>query len=187
MNNQIKMFIAGEEVVSQNEFTINEEMLSASSTILNNCYPKSWELDKDYVSRFYYPKDYSKFILTKGNFSNGDNQFSILTKSGNGIINFDTNVQKELNNIEIFGNVEQNSIPTPTTPVNITNVGIYDDGKYNITIEISSLTNNNVKTYKLNEPLRAIGEYKDRLYIENGILYVERKCRYGSAKCTKGF
>ena len=39
----IKMYIAGEEVVSDKEFAIKEEMLSASSTILNNCYPKSWE------------------------------------------------------------------------------------------------------------------------------------------------
>lgn len=59
----IKMYIAGEEVVSDKDFTINEEMLSASSTILNNCYPKSWEVTKDYTSNFYYPKDYSKFTL----------------------------------------------------------------------------------------------------------------------------
>ena len=59
----IKMYIAGEEVVSDKEFTIKEEMLSASSTILNNCYPKSWENDRDYTSRFYFPKDYSKFTL----------------------------------------------------------------------------------------------------------------------------
>ena len=59
----IRMYIAGEEVVSDKEFTIKEEMLSASSTILNNCYPKSWEQDKDYTSRFYYPKDYSKFTM----------------------------------------------------------------------------------------------------------------------------
>ena len=39
---------------------IKEEMLSTSSTILKNCYPKSWELDKDYVSRYYFPKDYAK-------------------------------------------------------------------------------------------------------------------------------
>ena len=56
----IKIFINGEEVVSNKDFTINEEMLSTSSTILNNCYPKTWEDDKDYVSRFYYPEDYSK-------------------------------------------------------------------------------------------------------------------------------
>ena len=56
----IQMFIGNEEVVSNKDFTITEEMLSTSSTILNNCYPKSWENDKDYVSRFYYPEDYSK-------------------------------------------------------------------------------------------------------------------------------
>lgn len=55
----IKMLINKEEVLSDREFTINEEMLATSSTILNNCYPKSWENDKDYTSRFYYPKDYS--------------------------------------------------------------------------------------------------------------------------------
>ena len=59
----IKMYIDNEEVVSNKDFTINEEMLSASSTILNNCYPISWETNKDYVSNFYYPKDYSKFTL----------------------------------------------------------------------------------------------------------------------------
>lgn len=56
----IRMTINGEEVVSNKNFTIKEELLSASSTILNNCYPKTWENDKDYVSRFYYPEDYSK-------------------------------------------------------------------------------------------------------------------------------
>ena len=67
MNNDIKMYIGGEEVVSNKDFTIKEEMLSASSTILNNCYPKSWEDNKDYVNNFYFPKDYSKFALYKGN------------------------------------------------------------------------------------------------------------------------
>lgn len=61
----IKMTIAGEEVVSNKEFTITEEMLATSSTILNNCYPKTWEQDHDYVSRFYYPKDYSKCLIYK--------------------------------------------------------------------------------------------------------------------------
>ena len=59
----IKMYIAGEEVVCNKEFTIKEEMLSTSSTILNNCYPKSWEQDHDYTSRFYYPKDYSQCLI----------------------------------------------------------------------------------------------------------------------------
>ena len=55
----LKMYIGSEEVVSDKNFTITEELLSASSTILNNVYPASWENDKDYVSRFYYPKDFS--------------------------------------------------------------------------------------------------------------------------------
>lgn len=61
----LKMTIDGEEVVSKNNFSIKEEMLSASSTILNNTYPKTWEQDHDYTSRFYYPKDYSKMVLNR--------------------------------------------------------------------------------------------------------------------------
>lgn len=63
----IQMFIGNEEVVCQNQITISEEILTTSSTTLNNCYPKSWENDKDYVSKFYYPKDYSKFKILKNN------------------------------------------------------------------------------------------------------------------------
>lgn len=86
MNDSIKMFIADEEVVSNNDFTINEEMLSASSTILNNCYPKSWELTKDYVSNFYYPKDYSRFVLAQGEYEHGNQEFAPLFTSGKNII-----------------------------------------------------------------------------------------------------
>ena len=56
----IKILINEEEVVCENTLSIKEEMLTTSSTILKNCYPKSWELDKDYISRYYFPKDYSK-------------------------------------------------------------------------------------------------------------------------------
>lgn len=56
----IQIFIDGTEVVSSKEFTIHEEILNTSSTILNNCYPKSWETTKDYISNFYFPKDYSR-------------------------------------------------------------------------------------------------------------------------------
>ena len=55
----IKILIDNEEVVCDN-FSINEEILSTSSTILKNCYPKSWEATHDYVNDFYFPKDYSK-------------------------------------------------------------------------------------------------------------------------------
>lgn len=63
----IQMFINDEEVVSNRDFTISEEILATSSTIINNCYPKTWEDDKDYVSRFYYPKDYSLCRILKNN------------------------------------------------------------------------------------------------------------------------
>ena len=56
----LNMYINNEEVVCSNNIQIKEEILSTSSTILKNCYPKSWELTKDYVSNFYFPKDYSQ-------------------------------------------------------------------------------------------------------------------------------
>lgn len=56
----LKMYIDNEEVVCNNLVEIKEEILSTSSTILNNCYPKSWEENHDYVNNFYYPKDYSQ-------------------------------------------------------------------------------------------------------------------------------
>lgn len=59
----MKILINNEEVVSDKDFTITEEMLNTPSTILNNVYPASWEQDKDYVSRFYYPNDYSKCLI----------------------------------------------------------------------------------------------------------------------------
>jgi hypothetical protein len=55
----IQVYIGNEEVVSNKDFTIHEELLNTSSTILNNCYPKTWEATKDYVSNFYFPQDYS--------------------------------------------------------------------------------------------------------------------------------
>lgn len=62
----MQIYINGEEVVCSNDFTIEQEMLSTPSVILNNVYPKTWEADKDYVSRFYYPEDYSKCLIYDG-------------------------------------------------------------------------------------------------------------------------
>ena len=59
----MKILINNEEVVCSNKITIKEEMLNTSSTILNNCYPKSWETTKDYASNYYYPEDYSKCLI----------------------------------------------------------------------------------------------------------------------------
>lgn len=57
------IYINNEEVVCSNDFTINQEMLNTPSVILNNVYPKSWETDKDYTSRFYHPNDYSQCLI----------------------------------------------------------------------------------------------------------------------------
>lgn len=64
----IQIFIDNEEVVCDKNLEINEEMLTTSSIILDNVYPKSWELTHDYTSNFYYPKDFSMCkILQDGN------------------------------------------------------------------------------------------------------------------------
>lgn len=108
MSDQIKMFIAGEEVVSQNEFTINEEMLSASSTILNNCYPKSWELTKDYISNFYYPKDYSRFVLAQGEYLHGNNEFEPLEITGKNLFDVNAGIVGYVKNDGTIGNATDN-------------------------------------------------------------------------------
>ena len=59
----MKIYIDNTEVVSDKNFTIEEEMLNTSSVILNNVYPKTWETAKDYTSLFYYPKDYAKCLI----------------------------------------------------------------------------------------------------------------------------
>lgn len=107
MQDKIKMFIDNEEVVSNNDFTINQEILSPSSTILNNCYPESWETTKDYVSNFYYPKDYSRFVLGKGQYEYGNTEFSVLNITGGANIQYETNVEKNWNNVEVLGNSYQ--------------------------------------------------------------------------------
>lgn len=58
----MRILINNEEVVCNKELTITEEMLNTSSTILNNCYPLSWEETKDYT-QYYYPEDYSKCAI----------------------------------------------------------------------------------------------------------------------------
>lgn len=63
----IKILINGEEVVCDKQLVIEEQMLSTSSIILNNVYPKYWDADHDYVSRFYYPKDFSLCQILDGN------------------------------------------------------------------------------------------------------------------------
>lgn len=61
----IQMYINGEEVVCDKEIEITEELLATSSTILKNCYPKSWETNHDYTGNFYFPEDYSRCLIYK--------------------------------------------------------------------------------------------------------------------------
>lgn len=56
----MQIFINNEEVLCSSSMTIQKQLSNTSSVILNNVYPRSWENDKDYVSRFYMPEDYSK-------------------------------------------------------------------------------------------------------------------------------
>lgn len=62
----MKIYINNEEVVCDNILQITEDALQTSSTILDNCYPKSWENNHDYVSNFYLPPDYSKCKIYQG-------------------------------------------------------------------------------------------------------------------------
>ena len=61
----IKVYIGETEVLSNKTFVITEELLRASSTILNNCYPKCWEATRNYTNRFFFPKDYSNCKILK--------------------------------------------------------------------------------------------------------------------------
>lgn len=63
----MKILINNEEVLSNKDFTIEQEMLSTPSVILNNVYPAAWEETQDYVSNFYYPEDYSKCVIYDDN------------------------------------------------------------------------------------------------------------------------
>lgn len=59
----MKMYIDNTEVLCDKNITITEEMLSTPSVILNNVFPKAWDDEKDYTNNFYFPKDYSRFLM----------------------------------------------------------------------------------------------------------------------------
>lgn len=87
----MQIYIDNEEVICSQKMTIKEQLKNTNSVILNNIYPKSWEHDKDYVSRFYMPKDYShcKIIdenidtTTEYDLSNNINEISDRNIGGN--------------------------------------------------------------------------------------------------------
>ena len=111
----LKITIDNEEVLSNKNFTIEEEMLNTPSVVLDNVYPKSWENDKDYVSRFYHPNDYSKCLIKDETYTPAEPGLNV--EGTNFQITADTTKLSELTSIK--GNTTQNGTPTPTTPVPI--------------------------------------------------------------------
>lgn len=114
---KMKITIDNEEVLCNKDFTINEEMLNTSSVILNNVYPATWEQDKNYVSRFYYPKDYSKCKI----FNEIEHPEEKSTAEGTSFsINVDTSKEYQVQTLK--GQTSQSGTPTPTSPqpINIT-------------------------------------------------------------------
>lgn len=85
----IHMYIDNEEVVCDKTINIVKQINNTNTVILNNCYPLSWEQEKDYVSKFYMPKDYSFFKMTKNYESQNittENDIDILTEDNQNLI-----------------------------------------------------------------------------------------------------
>jgi hypothetical protein len=110
----LKMFIDDEEVVSKNNFTIKEEILSPSSTILNNTYPKDWEETKDYISNFYMPKDFAKLNIQKFSLVPEIVGTTIQINGSATITDVNTNYQSRVT--KLLGQTSQSGTPTPSSP-----------------------------------------------------------------------
>jgi hypothetical protein len=116
----MKIYINNEEVVCSQKMTIKESLKNTSSVILNNVYPKSWETDKDYVSRFYMPKDYSHCKVIDE--SESTKEYSLI----GGIM--------KLENYWVYNNVI-----VPTTERHLEYIKIIPGQTYTITIENNGL------------------------------------------------
>lgn len=113
----IKITIDGEEVYSAKDFTIKEEMLNTPSVILNNVYPISWEQDRDYISRFYHPNDYSKCLIMNNTHIPEEPGITVTSTS----INADVDTSKKYE-YALMGDTKQNGTPTPSSPIPIETV-----------------------------------------------------------------
>ena len=145
---KMKITIDNEEVLCDKNFTIEEEMLNTSSVILNNVYPATWEQDKDYVSRFYYPKDYSKCKI----FNEIVHPTTREDVEGtNFSINVDTSKQYQVQTLK--GQTSQTGTPTPTSPqpINITT------GRQVVSVCGKNLFNKNNTNQILNAYINATG------------------------------
>ena len=158
----LKMTIDNEEVVSKNDFTIKEEMLSASSTILNNVYPKTWEQNKDYTSRFYYPKDYAKLNLQKFSVE-PEEAGTTIQINGSATLN-DVDTTKESRVTKLLGQTSQTGTPTPSSPIPINVVSgdneIIVGGKNILPITLDKL-----------KELNTNGSWSGNVWTKNGMTF----------------
>ena len=138
----LKITINNEEVVSNKDFTIEEEMLNTSSVILNNVYPKSWENDKDYVSRFYHPNDYSKCLIKDEDYTPAEPGLN--EEGTNFQVTADTTKLSELTSMK--GNTTQNGTPTPTAPQPINVVS----GRQDVVVCGKNLLPNDIESQTIN-------------------------------------
>lgn len=79
----MKIYIDNEEVLCNSRLTIKKSLANTGSVILNNVYPKEWEQDKDYVSKFYMPKDYSPVKIIDENVE--DSKMTVRCQSFTGV------------------------------------------------------------------------------------------------------
>ena len=170
-----KITIDNEEVLCDKDITINEEMLNTSSVILNNVYPKTWEEDKDYVSRFYYPKDYSKCKIFEETYYPEEEG---TTEEGTSLsIDYDTDRNYEYS---FKGQISQSGTPTPSSPqpINVTTGrqvvsvckknlfnGIYPNIVNNTTKYISLYVGDGTFTMSSNVPLPSNDPYASLFFI----------------------
>jgi hypothetical protein len=148
----LKMTIDNEEVVSDKDITINEEMLSASSTILNNVYPKEWEEDKDYTSRFYYPQDYSKALIQRSYVTQEAEAGTTIQVNGSVTLN-DVDTTKNSRVLRLLGQTSQSGTPTPSSPIPVNVVSgdneIVVNGKNFYKVDNTPQTTKNGITYSI--------------------------------------
>lgn len=110
----LKIYINNEEVIANQNFTIQKHMLNTPSVVLNNVCPKTWCTERDYTTNFYHPLDYSKCKIIDETYHPYDpgttttiNQSATLT---------DVDITKSYELTQIEGNTTQANTPTPTSP-----------------------------------------------------------------------
>ena len=70
----------------------------------------------------------------------------------------------------MYGNSKQSGTPTPSSPKEISSVGIYDEasGKYKIPVKVTGIGKEEVVNIYLDKPLCKVGDYKDEIDFEKG-------------------